>query len=1178
MDPALCELLRSGADDADEVEAIIRLDRPHVDVTGVRIVSRFGPVATCRLRCDSILRTWHDDNVASLKRPRALGPEPPWHDEPAGNLPPRAIATDRRRPPDVALTGAGVVVGVVDWGCDFDHPNLKHGDGSTRLLGLWDQRGPPGVASPRPYGYGTLYRPTEIDDALRSLEPFDALGYHPADADRDGQGAHGTHVMDIAAGNGRAGGPVGVAPRADLIFVHLAERGTGGMANLGDSSRILEAVDFIARMAGRRPWVINLSVGRCGGPHDGSTLAEMALDFTVGAAPGRFIVQSAGNYFGRSTHASGRVELGGLRSLTFVTHPADLTPNELEVWYPGVDELSIRVESPTGTRSEWVPLGQHVDVGEDGDVVGRLYHRPRDPNNLDNHVDLFLAPWAPAGAWNVMLRAVHVDNGVFHAWLERDEACGPCQARFVTADADRASTTGTIANGREPFVVGAYDAHSATRAVAPFSSAGPTRDGRLKPDSVAPGVQVLAARSAPLGMPRSPGLLTRKSGTSMAAPHVTGAIALCLEGARRPLASGEIRALLHTSTERVSPAGGSPRLGWGYLDIGSVIDAVSHLDSAARQPNTHRPVDGQRRRRRAKELVMQSVPHQAVPASIRPETLYGDIVYRREQPVPAWIDELYAVIAGPGEAPQTAPAGGDVLVRVALGERGLGHVAVLSTSDLIPWQTLDTAGLRGEPEGRGHYAAVIEGGSFPHGGDDLFARRILDQAGHVPPGQLLLRPRSSPAEGTGEEVGMSVRPDTAAERRCRSKWFARLSRLPQGVREVLHTERTLSLLEIEERVRRAVDLGMRDENLLTDFAFFALRAEERGYCPISRGEWYADEWKELRADVRKQLEAPAKPVEQQGPAACVGRRENILASPQPDQAPSGLTGRYEYTLFDHKAPDGSLVVNQAGRHLEVSISPYSIPGQAKPRAINFYTGDLDATGAFLLVNRNSPTERRQVRAIGAELEVSGSDGKPAARAQRVESRSSLFPGPLLGISRLLDTPAALGQRGKAGQVIDITKQFVSGLYMGPYLYRHEHMPLSQEQVHHLRQRFGSTEFIELVRRATAVEGHRHADDIERETARDAIERFADASVNNKSHGLHASDLPLARPLIRRMLSQGGFGDGRRRQSYLDWIQQISDVTERPIGESSLGVRPSGQVGNATHIATQSDSKRKRRRS
>src|SRR5262249_11617217 len=161
----------------------------------------------------------------------------------------------------------------------------------------------------------------------RTADPYAALGYHPGDADRDGFGAHGTLCMDIAAGNGLAGGPSGIAPKAALAFVHLADCGTSGLANLGDSVRILEAVDFIARTAGPRPWVINMSVGRCGGPHDGCTLVELALDSLLKAAPGRCVVNSAGNYFASCTHASGLLETGQVRSLTVITHEADLTPN-----------------------------------------------------------------------------------------------------------------------------------------------------------------------------------------------------------------------------------------------------------------------------------------------------------------------------------------------------------------------------------------------------------------------------------------------------------------------------------------------------------------------------------------------------------------------------------------------------------------------------------------------------------------------------------------------------------------------------------------------------------------------------------------------------------------------------------------------------------------------------------
>jgi hypothetical protein len=399
------------------------------------------------------------------------------------------------------LTGAGVVVGVIDWGLDFDHPNFKNADRSTRLIALWDQRTPrtgPGQKRyrGRPYGYGVVHTRATINAALATGTPYRALGYHPADADRGG-GSHGTHVMDIAAGNG-ATGPVGVAPGAKLVFVHLADRGTDGLANLGDSVRLLEAVDFIARTAGDHPWVINLSMGRHGGPHDGTTLTELALDELLSAAPGRFIAQSAGNYHDSRTHANGQLGRGDSNELRFVTDPADTTSNELEIWYPGSDEFAIRLEPPGASEAPSVRLGETADVTVAGQVVGRVYHRRCDPNNGDHHVDAFLYPLAPAGRWRVVLEGRRIADGRWHAWLERDEACPRCQARFVPRDASADTTIGTIASGHIPLVVGAYDGHS------PFDRpAGPAAPARLATTATNPMWLRPASACSRLGRPRA---------------------------------------------------------------------------------------------------------------------------------------------------------------------------------------------------------------------------------------------------------------------------------------------------------------------------------------------------------------------------------------------------------------------------------------------------------------------------------------------------------------------------------------------------------------------------------------------------------------------------------------------------------------------------------------------------
>ncbi len=575
MDPALWELLEGNAD--DEIKSIIRLRETGDTPPGVRIVTRFGNIATVRLPRHAILDTHADETVASLKAPRLLTPEPDVHIQTAEEPADSYTNQDQRRPSNLPETGQGIIVGIIDWGCDFAHPNFRNADGSTRLLALWDQRGPSPANDENRYGYGVIHTTEAIKRALADDDPYQVLDYHPADGDPDGSGSHGTHVMDIAAGNGRSGGPSGIAPEADLIFVHLATEGTGGLATLGDSVTLLEAMDFIATTAGARPWVVNCSMGRHGGPHDGSTLVEQGLDEIVTAAPGRAIVQSTGNYFDRKIHASGLLLPGEQHTLIWQIDAADLTPNELEVWYAGRDTFLVEICSPDGQLSQRVALGESAALIVDEHEIGRIYHRAHDPNNLNHHVDAFLDPGAPAGNWEVTLTGADVVDGRYHAWVERDAACRHCQSRFDQADINPAYTTGTICNGFRTIAVGAYDARMPGGNLARFSSAGPTVDGRQKPNLVAPGVSILAARSASRELGPDTPLHTRKSGTSMAAPHVTGTIACMFEAAGRPLWIYETQNLLLSSTQkRAVSLNTEIRIGSGYLDIEAAVAAARH--------------------------------------------------------------------------------------------------------------------------------------------------------------------------------------------------------------------------------------------------------------------------------------------------------------------------------------------------------------------------------------------------------------------------------------------------------------------------------------------------------------------------------------------------------------------------------------------------------------------------
>jgi hypothetical protein len=425
---------------------------------------------------------------------------------------------------------------------------------------MWDQRVAPG-RSPAPYGYGKLHTRTQIDAALRTPAPYETLGYHPADADWKDRGSHGTHVASLAAGSSLPGAAGG----ADLVFVHLADRNTSGLATMGDSVRLLEAIDLIRRIAGRRgqPWVINLSMGRHGGPHDGCTLVEMALDWLLSSTRGCCTVHSAGNYYLAGGHATDRLGQGEIRALRFRTSLGDPTPNEVEVWYGGADRLDVRLTPPGGPPGAWLRPDSRTSIRAAGRQVGRIYHRAHDPNNGDNQVDAFLDRSAPAGQWTLELRGTRVHDGRFHAWIERDDRG---QTRFLEQDSTRRSTTGTIANGRLPLCVGASAASRPdTAPVWAKSSAGPTRDGRVRPDCCAPGEKVLGARSAPRGSTTSPGTYVTMSGTSMAAPAVTAAVARILE-ARPELDVRQIRRLV-LGTTRPGVPDPDGRVGAGYLDL-----------------------------------------------------------------------------------------------------------------------------------------------------------------------------------------------------------------------------------------------------------------------------------------------------------------------------------------------------------------------------------------------------------------------------------------------------------------------------------------------------------------------------------------------------------------------------------------------------------------------------------
>ena len=178
-----------------------------------------------------------------------------------------------------SYTGKGVVVGIIDTGIDYTHPDFNDSLGKTRIQFLWDQVLSDSVP-PKPYNYGREWTKAEIDKGKASSTLSTAISSY----------GHGTSVASAAAGNGLAasGKYKGVAPDADIIFV---------AADLNKANANLDAAKYIYAKAALlgKPCVINMSLGDYYGSHDGRDLESQSLKTLINAQTGRSFVAAAGN-------------------------------------------------------------------------------------------------------------------------------------------------------------------------------------------------------------------------------------------------------------------------------------------------------------------------------------------------------------------------------------------------------------------------------------------------------------------------------------------------------------------------------------------------------------------------------------------------------------------------------------------------------------------------------------------------------------------------------------------------------------------------------------------------------------------------------------------------------------------------------------------------------------------
>lgn len=401
------------------------------------------------------------------------------------------------------LTGKGVLVAVIDSGIDYYHPDFRNPDGTTRIGLLADQ------------DRDRIYTREEINAALETGSRTSALALVPS-TDPSG---HGTAVAAIAAGNGREGNGVyrGVAYESELMVVKL---GTPLTDSFPRTTQLMKALDLVVRRAQdmNRPLAVNISFGNTYGSHDGTSLLETFINDMSGIGR-NVIVAGTGNEGTGAGHRAGSLVMGQEENAQLSIAPYE-TGMGVQLWKSYVDQFSIRLVTPSGEIIG--PIDSRLGPQElrYGGTQILIYYGKPSPFSRAQEVYFDFLPvrdYLDSGIWTFRLTPERIVTGRYDMWLPSRGILNP-STRFLRPVPE---TTLTIPSTASNVIsVGAYD--DSYRAYADFSGRGFTRQtGQVKPDLAAPGVDIVTARRG--------GGYEAVTGTSFAAPFVTGSAALLMQ-------------------------------------------------------------------------------------------------------------------------------------------------------------------------------------------------------------------------------------------------------------------------------------------------------------------------------------------------------------------------------------------------------------------------------------------------------------------------------------------------------------------------------------------------------------------------------------------------------------------------------------------------------------------------
>lgn len=433
--------------------------------------------------------------------------------------------------PNLNLRGEGTMVGLIDTGIEYQNPLFRNPDGSSRILGIWDQtiNSDNGFGVPETYSYASLsygreFTKAQIDSALLSDDPYSIV------PSRDESG-HGTFMAGIAAGSTSPSMDfTGAAPSCTIGIVKLkpAKQYLRDFYHILDSAEafqendIMLGIKYLSYLAYTNglPLVIYIGLGTNYGSHDGSSPLGLTLN-GLSRFIGLSAVLPAGNEAGLRHHYMGRLTMNQEYDDVEIRVAPDEQGFAVELWATEPELYTVGFVSPAGEVISRLPisLGAEIQVTFvlEPTVITVNYRTSEVGSGSQFIVMRFLNP--TAGIWHIRVYNSLFISGIFHMWLPVEGFIKE-GTYFLKSDPD--TTITEPANAATPITVSTYN--HVNDSIYIHSSRGYARSGLVKPDLAAPGVNVFGPGLSPAA-DSNEFPMTRRTGSSVAAAHVAGAIA-----------------------------------------------------------------------------------------------------------------------------------------------------------------------------------------------------------------------------------------------------------------------------------------------------------------------------------------------------------------------------------------------------------------------------------------------------------------------------------------------------------------------------------------------------------------------------------------------------------------------------------------------------------------------------